>query len=105
VKSALEHGVDPPGHRGKHTDLEHDREQQIIGWIKQNAEGNTPVTRKEIKDYCTNQFNFKFQSLATGLSRSFFAPRTKSFKQQMTPRRAAFGSTASVLQTNSAEFQ
>jgi hypothetical protein len=36
--------------------LEQDREQQILDWIKQNAEGSTPVTRKEIREYCTSQF-------------------------------------------------
>jgi hypothetical protein len=83
VKSALEHELDPLGHRGKHTALEQDREQQILEWIKQNAEGNTPVTRKEIKDSGTGQFNFKFQSLAAGKIRSFFSIQTKSFNQQV----------------------
>jgi transposase len=64
VKSTLEHGLNPPGHQGKHTALEQDREQQILDWIKQHAESGMPVTRKEIKDYCTSQFNFKVQSLA-----------------------------------------
>jgi hypothetical protein len=48
--------LDPPGHRGTHTSLEQDREQKILDWIKQNAEGSASVTRKEIKDYCTSQF-------------------------------------------------
>jgi hypothetical protein len=56
VKSALGHGMNSPGHRGKHTALEQDHEQQILDWIKQNAEDSTPVTRKEIKDYRTSQF-------------------------------------------------
>jgi hypothetical protein len=56
VKSALEHGLDPHGHRGTHTALEQDREQQILDWIKQNTEGSTSVVRKKIKNYCTRQF-------------------------------------------------
>jgi hypothetical protein len=56
VKSALAHGLEPPGHRGKHNALDPDREQQILDWIKQNAETNTPVTKKEIKDYCVSKF-------------------------------------------------
>jgi hypothetical protein len=56
VKSALDHGLDPPEHQGKHTAREQDPQQQILDWIKQSAESSTPVTRKEIKDYCTSQF-------------------------------------------------
>jgi transposase len=56
VISALEHGLDPPGQRGKHAALEQDREQQILDRIKQNAEDRTPVTKRGIKDYCTSQF-------------------------------------------------
>jgi transposase len=56
VTLALEHGLDPPGHRGKQTALEQDREQQFLDWTKQTAESGTPVTRKEIKNYCTSQF-------------------------------------------------
>jgi hypothetical protein len=41
VKSALERGLDPRGHRWEHTALEQDREQQILDWIKQNREGRT----------------------------------------------------------------
>jgi hypothetical protein len=55
VKSALEHGLDPPGHGGKHPALEGDREQQILDRIKQSAESNTQGTKKEVKDSCTNQ--------------------------------------------------
>jgi transposase len=56
VKSALERGLDPSGHRGKHPAFEQGREQHILVWIQENAEGRTPVTRKEIKDYCATQF-------------------------------------------------
>jgi hypothetical protein len=57
VKSGLEHGLDTSGHRGEQTALEQDREQQILDWIKQNAEGSMPVTRKETKDLCASQVN------------------------------------------------
>jgi hypothetical protein len=56
LKSALEHGLDPLGHQGKHTAAEQDRDSQILDWIKRNAEGGTAVTRREITDYCTGQF-------------------------------------------------
>jgi hypothetical protein len=62
VKSALEYGLDPPGHRGKHAALEHNREEQLLDPIKQNAEGSMPITRK--KSGITTRINFKFQSLA-----------------------------------------
>jgi hypothetical protein len=61
VKSTRVHELNPSGHQGKQTAFEQDREQQILDWIKQNAEGSTPVPRKEIKDYCTSQFSFKFK--------------------------------------------
>jgi hypothetical protein len=61
VKSALEHGLDPLGHRGKHSALEQDREQQMFHWINQNAEGSTPMTKREIEDYRTSQLQFQFQ--------------------------------------------
>jgi hypothetical protein len=55
VQSALAHGLEPPGERGKHPALDADREQQILGWIQQKAEQSTPVGKTEIKDYCTTQ--------------------------------------------------
>jgi hypothetical protein len=51
VQSALAHGLELPGKRGKHTALDHHREQQILDEIQQNAEQNTPVSKTEIKDY------------------------------------------------------
>jgi hypothetical protein len=68
VKLALEYRPDPPRHRWKHRALEQDREQQILDWIRQNAEGGRPVTRKEIKDHCTSQFQ---ASIAQGWANSF----------------------------------
>jgi hypothetical protein len=55
VQSALAHGLEPPGERGKHPALEADREQQILDWIQQKAEQSTPIGKTEIKDYCTTQ--------------------------------------------------
>jgi hypothetical protein len=52
MKSALEHGLDPPAHRGKHTAFEQDRERQILDWIQQDAEGSTPGAKK-MKNCCT----------------------------------------------------
>jgi hypothetical protein len=42
-----------PGERWKHTALDHHREQQILDWNQQEVEQNTPVSKTEIKDYCT----------------------------------------------------
>jgi hypothetical protein len=55
VKLALEYGLDLPGHRGKHTALDPDHEQQILEWIRQNAERSTPLMKAEIRDYCVSQ--------------------------------------------------
>jgi chorismate mutase len=38
VQSALAHGLEPPGERGKHPALDADREQQILNRIQQKAE-------------------------------------------------------------------
>jgi hypothetical protein len=38
VKATLEHGMDDPGHRGKHIVLDDDRERQILDWVRQNDE-------------------------------------------------------------------
>jgi hypothetical protein len=55
VQSALAHGLELPGERGKHTALGHRREQQMLDWIQQNAKQSTPVSQTEIKDDCTGQ--------------------------------------------------
>jgi hypothetical protein len=55
VQSALAHGLEPRGERGKQTTLHHYREQQILDWIQQNAEQITPVSKTEIKDHCRFQ--------------------------------------------------
>jgi hypothetical protein len=60
VQAALVHRLDEPGQRGKHSALDRDREQQILDWIRQNAEQETPVTRTEIMNYSTSQFKIKF---------------------------------------------
>jgi hypothetical protein len=46
-KSALEHGLNPPRHRGKHTAFEQNRELHILDWIKQNGKSSRPVMRKK----------------------------------------------------------
>jgi hypothetical protein len=60
VQAAFAYGLDEPGQRGKHFALGKDREQQMVDWIRQNAEQGTPVTRGESMDYCTSQFKIKF---------------------------------------------
>jgi hypothetical protein len=42
-----------------------------------------------MKDYCTSQFNFKFQSLAAGEIHSFFVTRTRSFKQNVSHKESS----------------
>jgi hypothetical protein len=56
VKSALEHRLNPPTYREKDTALDPDHQQQILEWIRQNAERSIPLTKGEIKDYCISQF-------------------------------------------------
>jgi hypothetical protein len=51
VQSALAHGLELPGGRGKQTAPDHHREQQILDWIQQNAEQSIPVSKTEIKDH------------------------------------------------------
>jgi hypothetical protein len=60
VQAALAHGLDEPGQRGEHAALDQDREQQILDWIRQNAEQSTSVTKTEIMDHCTAEFEIKF---------------------------------------------
>jgi hypothetical protein len=48
--------VDEPGHRWKQIALDDDRERQILDWVRQNGEQETPVTKEEISDYCITQF-------------------------------------------------
>jgi hypothetical protein len=45
VQSALTHGLELPGERGKYIALDSYREQQILDWIQQNAEQSTPVSK------------------------------------------------------------
>jgi hypothetical protein len=52
----LGHFLHPPGNRGQHIVLYRDSEQQIPDWIEQSTESRRPVTRHEIKNYCTSQF-------------------------------------------------
>jgi transposase len=95
--------MDPLGHRGRHTALEQDHEQQILDWIKQNIEASRVVTRKEIKDYDASQFQVP---ITRGCVNSFILCYPElSFKKKVPPRRAAFATTASVPRTNSAESQ
>jgi hypothetical protein len=56
VKAALEHDMEPPGHQGKHSAIDDEYEQHILAWIQESAETSTPVTKTEIKDYCTREF-------------------------------------------------
>jgi hypothetical protein len=47
VKSALEHEMEPPEYRGKHTKFGRARERQILEWIQENAE-----SKAQIEDCC-----------------------------------------------------
>jgi hypothetical protein len=55
--SGPEHRLGPLGHREKHTALDQGHEWQTLEWTQQNAKRNTPVIRKEIKDYYASQFH------------------------------------------------
>jgi hypothetical protein len=78
VQAALAHGLDEPGQRGKHATLDSDREQQILDWIQQNAEQDTPVTKTEIMDHCTAEFKIRF---TRGWVNSFVLRRSDDFIQ------------------------
>jgi hypothetical protein len=56
VQPALAHGLEMAEERARQLVLHQAREQQILDWIQQNAEQNMPVSRAEIKDYCTSHF-------------------------------------------------
>jgi hypothetical protein len=56
VQAALAHWLDDRGQRRKHIAIDEDREEQILDWIQQNVEEDTPLTREEIRNYCTAQF-------------------------------------------------
>jgi hypothetical protein len=54
VTAALTHLLDEPERRRKHAGLDKDREQQILAYVRQNAEEDTALTKGEITDYYTN---------------------------------------------------
>jgi hypothetical protein len=56
VKATLAHGFYDPGRRGKHKALDSDLERHILDWVRQNTEQETPVTKGEIREYFTTQF-------------------------------------------------
>jgi hypothetical protein len=68
VKAALDHETDPPGQRGKNSPRDEHRERQIIDWIRRNADQETPVTKRQIRDYCITQFR---TSITRGWVNSF----------------------------------
>jgi hypothetical protein len=87
VQSALAHGLEPPGERGKHPAVDVDREQQILDWIQQTAEQSTPVGKTEIKDYCTTQLKVLItrvwvNSFVLRYSDQIFKPKSTSQEQQ-----------------------
>jgi hypothetical protein len=59
AQAALAHELDDPGQRGKHAARDEDREQQILDWIRPNAEQDTPVRKTEIMDHYTAKFKIK----------------------------------------------
>jgi transposase len=84
MQSALAHGLEPPGERGKHPALDRDHEQQILNWIQQKAEQSTPLGKTEIKDYFTTQLKV----LTTRRWVNSFALRhsDQHFKTKSTPQ-------------------
>jgi hypothetical protein len=69
MQAALAHELDEPGQRGKHAAVDQSREQQILDWIRQNAEQDIPITKSEIIGHCTAEFQIKF---TRGWVNSFF---------------------------------
>jgi hypothetical protein len=67
--------------------LEQDREQQMLDWIKQSAEGSTPVPRKEIKDSDPRQFRVP---ITRGWVNSFFLrSRMTLFTQKVSAKKSS----------------
>jgi hypothetical protein len=56
VTSAFAHGLDEPGHRGSIAALDDNCKRQILDWVPQVAEQKIIVTKGQIMDYCTAQF-------------------------------------------------
>jgi hypothetical protein len=84
VQSALAHGLEPPGERGKRPAFDADREQQILDWIQQKAEHGTRVGKTEIKDYCTTQVKVP---ITRGWVNSFVLRHSDQiFKTKSTPQ-------------------
>jgi hypothetical protein len=82
VQSALPHGLEPPGERGKHPALDVHHEQQILDWIQQKAEQSTPVGEREIKNYCITQLKVP---ISRGWVNSFVRRHSgKIFKMKIT---------------------
>jgi hypothetical protein len=56
MNSELEHRLEQPATRTKHTASDLDCELPVFDWIREGAEKSMRVTKTEIIDYCTPQF-------------------------------------------------
>jgi hypothetical protein len=45
VTSTLAHGLEPPEARGRHLEMDKDRERDILAWIFRHTAKSTPITR------------------------------------------------------------
>jgi transposase len=57
VRAVLVNRYDPPKQRGRHPGAAPHSQAEILAWIKRNAEKSTPVTRTELRHYCTAKFD------------------------------------------------
>jgi hypothetical protein len=52
IHSALANGLSPPKSRSRHLAVDAESDENILAWIKVQAEKNVAVTRTHIKNYC-----------------------------------------------------
>jgi hypothetical protein len=54
--SALARGLEPPEARGRHLEMDEDRECEILAWISQHAVKSTPITRRDLREHVTTKY-------------------------------------------------
>jgi hypothetical protein len=55
--SALAHGLEPPEARGRHLEMDGDREGDISAWISQHAAKSTPLTRRDLREHVPTKYD------------------------------------------------
>jgi hypothetical protein len=55
--STFAHGLEPPEARGRHLEMDEDREREILAWISQHAAKSTPITRRNLCEHLTTKYD------------------------------------------------